>query len=61
LLSRTPGESRLFFHIREPGKKGCVVRSKTLGVKVDYELLSELSGSVGARNIKIVPVVQKPV
>jgi DNA polymerase-3 subunit alpha len=61
LLSRTPGESQVFFHIREQGKKCCVVRSKTMGVKLDYEVLSELSGSVGARNIKLVPAVQKTV
>jgi DNA polymerase-3 subunit alpha len=61
LLARSRGESRVFLHLKEPGKKACVVRSKTLGVRLGYELLSELSGSVGSRNIRLVPGVHKPV
>ncbi len=61
LLSQTPGGSQVFLHVKEHGKKVCVVRSKTLGVRLDYELLSELSGWVGARNIRLVPDVRKPV
>jgi hypothetical protein len=37
------------------------VRSRTLGVKLDYQLLSELSGWVGARNIRLEPGVHRRV
>jgi DNA polymerase-3 subunit alpha len=59
LLSRTPGESRVFLHLKEQGKKSCVVRSRSIGVRLDYELLSELSGSVGAKNIRLIPGSQR--
>jgi DNA polymerase-3 subunit alpha len=61
LLTRTPGESQVFLHVRERGKRPCVVRSRTLGVKLDYQLLSELSGWVGARNIRLEPGVHRRV
>jgi DNA polymerase-3 subunit alpha len=61
LLARNRGESQVFFHLKEPGKKACVVRSKTLGVKLGYEFLSELSGSVGSGNIKLIPGAHKSV
>jgi DNA polymerase-3 subunit alpha len=59
LLSKTPGESRVFLHLKEQGKKPCVVRSRSIGVRLDYELLSELSGSVGAKNIRLIPGAQR--
>jgi DNA polymerase-3 subunit alpha len=54
LLTRNSGDALLFFHLRKEGKDECIVRSKSLGVKLDYDLLAELSGSVGANNIKLV-------
>jgi DNA polymerase-3 subunit alpha len=54
LLSRNRGSAKVFLHLREDGKENCVVRSKSLAVKLDYELLAELSGSVGADNIELV-------
>ncbi|UCH83134.1 MAG: DNA polymerase III subunit alpha [Candidatus Latescibacterota bacterium] len=53
------GESRVFFHLVENGKQTCVVRSRKLAVKLDYELLSDLSGSLGVGNIKLVPALVK--
>jgi DNA polymerase-3 subunit alpha len=52
-------QTRVFFHVTEGGKKVCVVRSKTLAVNLDYELLSKLSGTLGAGNIKLVPALMK--
>ena len=54
LLFGKQGEAELYFHLTEKGKKACVVKSKSLAVRVDYDLLAELCGSIGAENIKLV-------
>jgi DNA polymerase-3 subunit alpha len=59
LLGRIPGESRVFLHVKEPGKRACVVRSRSIGVRLDYEVLSELSSCVGSRNIRLGPDVPR--
>jgi len=53
------GESRVYFHLTENGKQTCVVRSRSLAVELDYELLSNLSRSLGVGNIKLVPALVK--
>jgi len=55
LLSSNRGDTLLFFHVRNEGKDECIVRSKSLSVKLNYDLLAELSESMGAKNIKLVP------
>ncbi|UCG50627.1 MAG: DNA polymerase III subunit alpha [Candidatus Latescibacterota bacterium] len=59
LFMGSQGESQVFFHLVDQGRKTCVIRSRSLAVKLDYELLTELSGSFGAKNIKLVPAVPK--
>jgi DNA polymerase-3 subunit alpha len=54
LLSRHEGSAALYFHLKENGRKSCVVKSKSLSVRVDFDLLAELCGSIGAENIKLV-------
>lgn len=59
LLSKNTGDALLFFHVKNEGKDECIVRSKSLSVKLDYDGLAELSGSVGANNIELIPGVSK--
>jgi DNA polymerase-3 subunit alpha len=55
LLARHSGESKVFFHVKEGERRSCVIRSRSLGVKLDYELVSTLSESIGVDNIRVVP------
>jgi DNA polymerase-3 subunit alpha len=50
-----PGESRVFFHIQEGGRRSYVIRARSQGVRVDPALVSGLSASVGAGNVRLVP------
>lgn len=49
------GDSRVFFHVREQGKRAYVIRARSQGVRVDTALVSGLSASIGARNVRLVP------
>ncbi|NIM19553.1 MAG: DNA polymerase III subunit alpha [Candidatus Latescibacteria bacterium] len=55
LLSGHQGEVKLFFDMRQKGKRACVIRSRSLCVKLDHELISRLTASVGADNVKLIP------
>jgi DNA polymerase-3 subunit alpha len=54
LILDNKGEAKLFFNMKQNGKSACVIRSRTLSVKLNRDLLSKLSKKVGADNIKIV-------
>jgi DNA polymerase-3 subunit alpha len=54
VLARRKGAAQVYLHLREHGEQACVVRSKSLAVDIDYDVLAELCGSVGAKNIKLV-------
>lgn len=49
------GDSRVFFHVREQGKSAYVIRARSQGVRVDTALVSGLSASIGARNVRLIP------
>jgi DNA polymerase-3 subunit alpha len=49
------GDSRVFFHVRESGRRAYVIRARSQGVRVDTALVSGLSASIGARNVRLVP------
>ncbi|HET6463899.1 MAG TPA: hypothetical protein VFH33_08880, partial [Candidatus Krumholzibacteria bacterium] len=49
------GDSRVFFHVREQGKRAYVIRARSQGVRVDTALVSGLSASIGARNVRLIP------
>jgi DNA polymerase-3 subunit alpha len=49
------GDSRVFFHVREAGKRAYVIRARSHGVRVDPALVSGLSASIGAHNVRLVP------
>ncbi|MEE9269329.1 MAG: DNA polymerase III subunit alpha, partial [Candidatus Krumholzibacteria bacterium] len=53
VLEGSKGTAQVFFHLTEEGRKACVIRSKSLNVAVDYELLGALCESVGSDNIKL--------
>jgi hypothetical protein len=56
VLTGRPGDSRVFFHIQEGGRRSYVIRARSQGVLVDPSLVSGLSASVGAANVRLVPV-----
>jgi len=49
------GDSRVFFHVRESGRRAYIIRARSQGVRVDPALVSGLSASIGARNVRLVP------
>jgi DNA polymerase-3 subunit alpha len=49
------GDSRVFFHVKESGRRAYVIRARSQGVRVDPALVSGLSASIGARNVRLVP------
>jgi DNA polymerase-3 subunit alpha len=56
VLSTHQGESKIFFHVREGAQPtACVIRSKSQGVKLDYDVVSALCESIGADNIRVIP------
>jgi DNA polymerase-3 subunit alpha len=56
VLSAHQGESKIFFHVREGEKPtACVIRSRSQGVKLDYDVVSALCESIGADNIRVIP------
>jgi DNA polymerase-3 subunit alpha len=54
VLAGRKGGAAVYLHLCEQGRKSCIVRSKSLAVDVDYDMLSKLCGSVGAKNVKLV-------
>jgi DNA polymerase-3 subunit alpha len=53
-LSGHAGDARVFFHVREGGRRAYVIRARSQGVRVDTDLLSGLAASVGACNVRLV-------
>jgi DNA polymerase-3 subunit alpha len=49
------GDSRVFFHVREAGRRAYVIRARRAGVRVDPALVAGLSASIGAHNVRLVP------
>jgi DNA polymerase-3 subunit alpha len=54
MLSGSAGDARVFFHVRESGRRAYVIRARNQGVKVDPVLLSGLAASVGPANVRLV-------
>ena len=53
-LSEHTGDARVFFHVREGGRRAYVIRARSQGVRVDNALVSGLAASVGANNVRLV-------
>jgi DNA polymerase-3 subunit alpha len=54
LLNDHAGDARVFFHVREGGRRAYVIRARNQGVRVDPALVSALSTSIGAGNVHLV-------
>ena len=55
VLSEHSGDARVFFHVREGGRRAYLIRARGAGVRVDSALVSGLSASIGASNVRLVP------
>jgi hypothetical protein len=53
-LSGHVGDARVFFHVREGGRRAYVIRARSQGVRVDPALVSGLAASIGASNVRLV-------
>ncbi len=56
LLAEKSGEAKLYFHLKENGRCTHVIAARSQGVKLDYDLVSQLSDAVGPENIRLIPV-----
>ncbi|MBI4720847.1 MAG: DNA polymerase III subunit alpha, partial [Chitinivibrionia bacterium] len=54
LLPETERGAAVFFHLRRNNENGCMIRSRSGGVKLDLAVLNKLSASIGAENIKLI-------
>lgn len=54
LLEGRTGDAEVFLHLQQKGKKACVVRSRSMSVTLDYDMLAALCASVGVQNINLV-------
>jgi DNA polymerase-3 subunit alpha len=55
LMVDNKGEAKIFFNMKQNGKSTCVIRSRTLGVKLNRDLITRLSKQDGVDDIRIVP------
>jgi DNA polymerase-3 subunit alpha len=55
LLASHAGEAKVYFHLKEGGRCTHVIAARSMGVKLDYDLVSQLSAAVGPDNIRLIP------
>jgi DNA polymerase-3 subunit alpha len=55
LLAAHTGEAKVYFHLKEAGRCTHVIAARSLGVKLDYDLVTKLSAAVGPDNIRLIP------
>ena len=55
MLAGHDGDVRVFFHVYAEGRRVYVIRSKSEGIHLDYDLASSLVSSLGVENIRLVP------
>ena len=55
LLAEKSGEAKLYFHLKEDGRCTHVIAARSQGVKLDYDLVTQLSDAVGPENIRLIP------
>jgi DNA polymerase-3 subunit alpha len=54
LLPETEHGTAVFFHLRRNNENRCMIRSRSVAVKLDFGVLNKLSASIGAENIKLI-------
>jgi DNA polymerase-3 subunit alpha len=55
LLASHAGDAKIYFHLKEGGRRTHVIAARSQGVKLDYDLVSQLSATVGPENIRLIP------
>ena len=55
LLAAHAGDSKIYFHLKESGRRTHVIKARSQGVKLDYDLVAQLSATVGQDNIRLIP------
>ena len=60
LLSAHTGDVKLYFQLKEGGRRTHVIKARSQGVKLDYDLVTQLSATVGPENIRVIPSPNRP-
>jgi DNA polymerase-3 subunit alpha len=60
LLSAHAGDAKIYFQLKEGGRRTHVIKARSQGVKLDYDLVSQLSATVGPENIRLIPSQKAP-
>jgi len=55
LLAAHTGEAKIYFHLKEGGRRTHVIKAKSQGVKLDYDLVAQLIATIGPDNIRLIP------
>ena len=55
LLAAHAGDSKIYFHLKESGRRTHVIKARSQGVKLDYDLVAQLSATIGQDNIRLIP------
>jgi DNA polymerase-3 subunit alpha len=55
ILAGRDGQTKIYFHLKEGGRRTHVIRARSQGVKLDYDIVSRLGAAVGTENIRLVP------
>ncbi len=54
-LAAHAGDAKIYFHLKEGGRRTHVIKAKAQGVKLDYDLVAQLSATLGPENIRLIP------
>jgi NADH:ubiquinone oxidoreductase subunit F (NADH-binding) len=46
--------------LKEGGRRTHVIKARSQGVKLDYDLVTQLSATVGPENIRVIPSPNRP-
>jgi DNA polymerase-3 subunit alpha len=55
LLAAHAGDAKIYFHLKEGGRRTHVIAARSQGVKLDYDLVAQLSVTIGSENIRLIP------
>ena len=55
MLAAHVGDAKIYFHLKEGGRRTHVIKVKSHGVKLDYDLVALLSATLGPENIRLIP------
>jgi DNA polymerase-3 subunit alpha len=55
LIESHAGDAKVYFHLKEGGRRTHVIKARSQGIKLDYELVAHLSATLGPDNIRLIP------